>query len=218
MCADSRNIEIVPAILTHDPEELVRFVHIFERAGVKRVHLDICDGVFVPVHTIMGHEEIRRLHTPIEFDVHLMVADPDGVCEPWRGTRARRLIVHMETVKDFAALAGHAHDCGKELGAAINPETPLATLDAVNGIADFVQFMTVHPGAQGRVFLPEVPERIRLYHANHPHMTVMVDGGITPDTAPVCAAAGASVLVAGSFVVRSHDPAAALNALWTSIS
>jgi len=218
MCAASRNIEIVPAILTHDPEEFVRLVHIFERAGVRRVHLDIADGVFVPIRTITGHEEIRRLETPVEFDVHLMVADPVAACEPWRGTRARRMIVHVETTEDFSTLAEHAHGCQKELGAAINPETPLEKLDAVNGTADFVQFMTVHPGEQGRAFLPEVPERIRLYHANHPHQTVMVDGGITPDTAPLCAAAGAGVLVSGSYVVRSPDPAAALKALWTSIS
>ncbi len=212
------DIEIVPAILTSDSEELVRLVHGFERAGVRRVHLDICDGGFVPTRTIVGYEEIRRLDSPIEFDVHLMVADPDAACEPWRATRASRVIVHVEAVKDFNAMVSHAHDCKKQLGAAINPETPLERLESVAGMADFVQFMTVHPGAQNRKPVPEVLDRIRLFHANHPHMTIAVDGGITPETAPMCAAAGATVLVSGSYVVKSADPAAALKDLWSSIS
>ena len=209
--------QIIPAILTDSTEEFVRLVHIFERAGVKRVHLDICDGVFVPTRTISGHEEIRRLDTPIEFDVHLMVAEPERACEPWRGTRASRMIVHVETVSDMETLVGHAHGCQKQMGAAINPDTPMAKLEAVAGLTDFVQFMTVYPGAQGRSFVGEVLERIRLFRANHPHMTIMADGGITTATAPECAAAGADALVCGSSIVRDPDPAAALKRLQESV-
>lgn len=219
MMHQTPNIEIVPAILTDREDEFVRLVTAFRAAGVRRVHLDIADGVFVPMRTIEGHEELKRLGMPdMQFDVHLMVADPDNACEPWRGTPASRVIVHVETVKDFPTLAAHAHDCHKELGAALNPDTPLERLDAVAHTVDFAQFMTVHPGAQGRPFVPEMPDRIRLFSANHPHMTIMVDGGITPDTAPLCAAAGATVLVAGSYVVTSPDIAGALKELWTSIS
>ncbi|HUO75454.1 MAG TPA: hypothetical protein VMU12_00845 [Candidatus Paceibacterota bacterium] len=212
-------MEIVPAILTDREDEFVRLARAFYAAGVRRIHLDICDGIFVPTRTIAGHDELMRLDmADVEFDVHLMVADPANACEPWRGTPATRMIVHVEAVGDFAALADHAHDCHKELGAAINPETPLEKLDAVNGTADFVQFMAVHPGMQGRAFMPGVTERIRLYHANHPHTAVLVDGGITPETAPVCAAAGATVLVSGSYVAHSSDPGASLKELWNSIS
>lgn len=211
-------ITIVPAILTDDPEEFLRLVHIFERAGVRRVHLDICDGEFAPARTILGYPELNRLEeTNLKFDVHLMVREPEKACEPWRGTRAGRFIVHVEAAKDFRALAEHAHSCHKEMGAAINPETPLEKLEAVAADADFAQFMTVHPGAQGRTFVPEAAERIRTFAANHPGMTVMVDGGITPATAPQCVAAGASVLVSGSYVVRDSDPAAALLRLHASI-
>ena len=219
MYAASQNIEIVPAILTDSEAEFVRLARVLRDAGVRRIHLDICDGVFVPTKTIAGHEELSRLGmTDVEFDVHLMVADPEHDCEAWRATNARRMIVHVEAVKDFAALAGHSHTCHKELGAAINPETPLERLEEVSSSADFAQFMTVHPGAQGRSFVPAVPDRIRLFHANHPHMTLMVDGGITPDTAPLCAAAGATVLVSGSYIVKSAGPAASIKSLWNSIS
>lgn len=219
MCAASQNIEIVPAILTDREEEFVRLVHALHDAGVRRIHLDIADGIFVPTTTIGGYEELRRLNMPdMAFDVHLMVADAEHQCESWRGTSASRMIVHVEAVKDFATLAEHAHGCHKELGAAINPETPLDQLEAVAHDADFAHFMTVHPGAQGRTFVPEMPDRIRLFHANHPHMTLMVDGGITPATAPLCAAAGANVLVSGSYIVGAPDMPAALKELWTSIS
>ena len=188
-------------------------------AGVRRIHLDICDGVFVPAKTISGHEELTRLGmNDMEFDVHLMVANPEQECEAWRATHANRIIVHVEAVKDFASLAEHSHTCHKELGAAINPETPLERLEEASSSVDFAQFMAVHPGAQGRTFVSGVADRIRLFHANHPHMTLMVDGGITPDTAPLCAAAGATVLASGSYVVKSADPAAAIKELWNSIS
>jgi ribulose-phosphate 3-epimerase len=210
--------DIIPAILTDDPEEFVRLIHIFERAGVKRVHLDICDGVFVPFRSITGYDEIRRLKSPIEFDVHFMVADPENACEPWRGTRADRMIVHVETTRDMGMLVEHAHTCQKQLGAAINPDTPLEQLEKAAGIIDFAQFMTVHPGAQGRPFEPGVLERIKLFRANHSHMTIMADGGITADTAPRCAAAGADVLVCGSAIVRDMDPVAALHRLRESVA
>jgi len=211
-------VSVIPAILTEDPEEFVRLVHIFERAGVHRVHLDICDGEFVPARTILGYPELARLEqTNLKFDVHLMVKNPERACEPWRGTRAGRFIVHVEEVKDFAALAEHAHSCHKEMGAAINPETPLGKLEAVAADADFAQFMTVHPGAQGREFVPAVLDRVRTFAANHPGMMLMADGGITPETAPGCVAAGISALVSGSYVVRNPDPAAALMQLHASI-
>lgn len=209
--------QIIPAILTDSSEEFVRLVHIFERAKVPRVHLDICDGVFVPFTTITGYDELRRLDTPILFDVHLMVTDPENCCQPWGGTRASRIIVHAEAARDFAAMVGHAHGCQKQMGAALNPDTPLEQLERVAGTADFVQFMTVHPGAQGRAFVPAVLERIRLFRANHPHMTIMADGGITAVTAPQCAAAGADVLVSGSAIVRDLDPIAALERIRASV-
>jgi ribulose-phosphate 3-epimerase len=77
--------------------------------------------------------------------------------------------------------------------------------------------MTVHPGAQGRTFVPEVADRIRTFAANHAGMTIMVDGGITPETAPACVAAGANVLVSGSYIVRDPDPATALVRLHASM-
>jgi len=211
-------IDIIPAILTESSEELVRLVHMMERAGVKRAHLDICDGIFVPTRTIKGYEQLPRLQTDIIFDVHLMVQNPEEQCGHWCTVKsADRFLLHVETVKDFATLCGHAKQCGKTIGVAINPETPMERLKAAKGAVNLVQFMTVHPGRQGRPFVPEVLERVATFHAAHPDISIMLDGGISPQNARACAAAGASTLVSGSYVTRSTDMRQALEELHAAV-
>ncbi len=212
-------IEIIPAILTDSPEQLVRLVHVFERLGFGRIQLDICDGVFVPTRTIVGYEELSRLACVAKFDVHLMVQEPEQACGHWCTVAcADRFFLHVETVKDFATLCEHAMACGKKLVAAINPGTPIEKLEAVVPYVDTVQFLTIQPGAQGSAFVPDVLENIKTFHAAHPDIIIAVDGGINPDTAPQCIAAGASVLVVGSYLARSLDPAVALRELQNSLS
>lgn len=210
--------DIIPAILTESDEELLRLIHIFERAGVKRVHLDICDGIFVPTRTIKGFEQLNRLQTDIVFDVHLMVQNPEQQCGNWCAIKnAERFLLHVEAVKDFPVMCGHATQCGKTIGAVINPETPVERLDPTLEHVQLVQFMTVHPGRQGRPFVPEVLERVQSFHASHPDMPIMLDGGISPLNAHACAMAGASALVSGSYVVRSSDPGRALGELRAAV-
>ena len=211
-------VDIIPAVLTESEEELVRLVHIMERAGVKRAHLDICDGIFVPTRTIKGYEQLARLQTDIIFDVHLMVRNPEEQCGYWCAVKsADRFLVHVETVKAFATLASHAKQCGKTIGVAINPETPMERLKAAKGATNLVQFMTVHPGRQGRPFVPEVLEKVAMLHAAHPDITIMLDGGISPQNAHACVAAGASALVSGSYVVRSSDMRRAIEELQVAV-
>ena len=211
-------VEIIPAILTENTEELVRLVHMFERAGVKRVHLDICDGIFVPTRTIRGYEQLLRLQTDIVFDVHLMVHNPEAQTAQWCAVgSAKRLIMHVEAVNDFASAGGHTTGCGKELIAAINPETPVERLEKTLDAVKQVQFMAVHPGRQGRPFVPEVLERVSAFHTAHPDVSIMLDGGISPTNAHACALAGASTLVSGSYVVRSMDMIRALGELRAAV-
>lgn len=212
-------IDIVPAILTDSEPELVRLMRELEAAGVTRVHLDICDGVFVPTKTILGYEELGRLKTNIAFDVHLMVQNPMEHCEHWRAApHADRFLIHTEVAPDFSEIADKVHACQKQLGAVINPETPLSELERAAEFSDAVQFMTVHPGRQGSPFLPEVLERVRLFTTNHPGTPIIIDGGVTPETAPACVAAGATVLVSGSYVVGSGVVGEALAHIRESIS
>ena len=209
--------EIIPAILTNDPEELVRLVHVFERMGVERVHLDICDGVFVPTRTIVGYEELRRLDTKLKFDVHLMVKDPEHLIDHWHDLPADRFIVHVEATEMLPMLAEHCHSHSQQFWAAKNPETALSALTGLTVPLDGAMFMTVHPGQQGRPFVLEVLEQVKQFKAERPELLVMVDGGITPQTAPQCAAAGANILVAGSYIVCALDQTKALEELRSSL-
>ena len=211
-------IEIIPAIMTESDEEFVRQVHMLERAGVKRVHLDIADGIFVPRRTIMGHEQLRRIDTSLIFDIHLMVHAPERQCALWCDTpHTSRFLVHVEATRAFAQIGEHTHAMGKQLGASINPETGAHRLEEVLGSVDMVQFMTVHPGAQGRSFVPEALDRVTEFHASHPDIPIIVDGGVTPQTAPACVSAGATCLVSGSYVMRATDTARALRELAVSV-
>jgi ribulose-phosphate 3-epimerase len=211
-------IEIIPAIMTESDEEFVRLVHILERAGVKRVHLDVADGIFVPRRTIKGYEQLRRMTTDLVFDIHLMVSEPEQQCAAWCDIpHASRFLVHVESTKKFHDIHGHAREHGKELGASINPETNHKRLEDVLDDVDLVQFMSVHPGGQGRAFVPEVLDRVTEFHAAHPKVPIMIDGGVTPLTAASCVHAGATHLVAGSFVMRAFDAARALRELEAAV-
>lgn len=211
-------IEVIPAILTKDPEEFVRLAHMLERAGVTRVHLDICDGEFVPMHTISGFEELCRLETALKFDIHMMVRHPERLVDHWwQCPRADRFIYHVESTDAFESLADHAQSHGQQVFAALNPDSPVEKLEAVHDHCDGVQFMTVQPGLQGQPFLGDVVPKIIRYRNRFPDMPIMVDGGITPDTAPQCAAAGVSMFVSGSYVTLNDGIEQALEKLKASV-
>ncbi len=207
-------VEIIPAIMTESAEEFVRQVHMLERAGVKRVHLDVADGIFVPMRTILGHPELRRMQTNMMFDIHLMVAHPEIQCSLWCTIpSASRFIIHVEATSAFPLLREHAKEQGKELVAALNPETRLERLEPIVASIDMVQFMTVHPGAQGRSFVTNVMDRVTEFHSAHPNVPIMIDGGITPHTIAGCVRAGATHVVSGSYVMRATDQVRAIHEL-----
>lgn len=189
-----------------------------ERAGVTRVHLDICDGEFAPAHTISGYEELCRLATSLKFDIHLMIQHPERLVDHWwQCDRADRFIYHVESTDAFGTLAEHSASHGHQVFAALNPDSPVEKLEAVHDHCDGVQFMTVHPGMQGQPFLDDVVPKIIRYRNRFPDMPIMVDGGITPETAPRCVAAGASLLVSGSYVMMNGGVESALEKLKASV-
>lgn len=211
-------MEIIPAILAQTPEAFAMAYERLRNAGVKRIHLDICDGAFVATETISGFQELASLDTGVKFDVHLMVQRPEAYVDHWHVcTCADRFIVHVEATDMMQELADHAHGHGNELVVALNPDTPLERIEAYQQSLDAVQFMAVHPGLQGQSFLSDVVPKIRRFHAQYPEMPIMVDGGITPVTASVCAQAGASLLVSGSYVLGATDIRRALLELEASV-
>jgi len=211
-------IEVVPAVLPRTEAELHDAMERFIAAGVQRVHLDICDGSFVPTTSISGFEQLLARDWGVQWDVHLMVRTPDEVLGQWWNVpTAERFLVHVETTDAMDEMAARAHGKGRRIGAAINPETEIERLENITEHIDLAMFMTVFPGEQGRPFIPTVLDHIRSFHGDHPTMPIAVDGGITPTTAPQCAAAGASILVSGSYVLTSSDIHDAIHDLERSV-
>jgi ribulose-phosphate 3-epimerase len=205
--------EIIPAILTNDPAELMRLLGELKAAGVTRVHIDILDDTLVPGHTVTGYDQLMGHEVGMEVDVHLMVKQPAHHLMAWQHASADRFIVHVECDQPLHELIDYTHERQKELWVAINPETSLERITHLSTSPDGAMFMTVHPGKQGAEFLPEVLDRIRDYAAVKQGIPIMVDGGITPHTATQCVAAGAHALVSGSYIIQSANPAQAMKLL-----
>lgn len=203
--------EIIPAILTNSFDEFEKAVRLVE-SYTERAHLDIADGVFVSNETIRGYYELDLVSTSLKFDVHLMVANPVNHMSYWTMDNADRFIVHIESEDVANAIKELKHN-NKGIGLALNPDTSISSIESFVSLVDFIQFMTINPGFQGRDFLDHVVGKIENFHKKYPEVAIAVDGGINLTTARRVIAAGASVLVSGSFVLKSGNVGKAINDL-----
>lgn len=197
-------IKIIPAILAKTYEEFENMVRKIE-PYTDLVHLDIADGEFVPNKTISGYDELKRINTNLNFEIHLMVNNPESQISNWFLTKAVRYLIHWESTHDYDAVINQFGINGKEFGFVFNPETDYSSIESHIDKIDLVQFMTVDPGFYGSPFLPEVLERIRNFHNQYPNKIIQVDGGINPETVKLVEEAGASQAAVGSHIFRSDN-------------
>lgn len=204
--------EIIPSILVKNREELVEKILAVE-PYVERVHLDIADGIFVPNITILGFEEAETIETDLKIGVHLMVSKPENHIVRWLKTPADEFVFHIEATQKAQEIIDTIKEADKLAGIAINPQTPTDSIKPFIDFIDFVHFMTVEPGFYGGEFVESVLEKIADFHYFYPDKPIEVDGGVDPDTVPKLVQAGASILVAGSYIWESEDIGRAIEEL-----
>lgn len=203
--AAPRPLKFAPSILAADFTRLGEQLAACERGGAERIHVDVMDGLFVP-NLSLGIpivEAVRRA-TRLPVEVHLMIERPERYVTDFSRAGSDRIIVHQEATDHLHRAVHLVKDLERKVSVALNPATPIGTLEDVVAELDSVLVMTVNPGFGGQRFIESMLPKIRrlrhLLDDRNPDCEVEVDGGVDERTAPLAAEAGADALVAGTSV------------------
>jgi ribulose-phosphate 3-epimerase len=217
-----QGVRVAPSILSADFARLREQVGEVLDAGARVIHVDVMDGHFVPPITV-GPLVVAALKEQVGevggmLDVHLMIERPERYVADFVEAGADSITFHAEATPHVAYAADLIRQGGKGVGLAINPGTPVGALAEVVDLLDMALSMTVNPGWGGQPFIGHSPQKIERVRAIvGSGVAVQVDGGVDPETGPVCREAGASVFVAGSAIFGASDPGDAYLAIARSV-
>lgn len=207
-----RKIKLAPSILSADFSRLGEQVEEVVKAGADYIHLDIMDGHFVPNISFgpIVVEAVRGL-TKMPLDVHLMISKPENYVARFAGSGADIITVHVEACVHLHRTLQQIKDLKVKAGVAVNPATPLISIEEILPMVDLVLLMSVNPGFGGQKFIPESLGKImalrKALDEKRLKAELEVDGGIGPENIAAIVKAGARVIVAGAAVFNNKESA-----------
>lgn len=203
-------LELSPSLLSADFTNLKSEMEVLDKNGVKYLHLDVMDGMFVP-NISFGPMIIKQLRplTNMIFDVHLMIEDPDRYVQNFKDAGADILTVHYEACKHLHRTVSYIKSLGMKAGVSLNPATNIDVLDYVLEDLDLVLIMSVNPGFGGQSFIPSAIDKIKNLKAKiierNLNVIVEVDGGVKTTNVKDVIEAGADLIVSGSDVFADKE-------------
>jgi ribulose-phosphate 3-epimerase len=209
---------LAPSILASDLSRLADEIAAAERGGAAQVHVDVMDGRFVPNITL-GPAVVQacRRSTSLPIDVHLMIEDAEPFLDAFVDAGASSVSVHVEALTHLQRAVDHLRKRGARAGVALNPSTPIGSLEEILPEVDFVLVMSVNPGFSFQAFLPSSLDKIRrlrdTLRSRGLPARIQVDGGVHLGNIRSVVEAGAGIVVAGAAAFAGGDPEAAVRAL-----